>query len=538
MFPIADASRRAPEHEDRLWAIFDRECRRTADPAKASDEYFARAEKELNHAIANPRGDGRSISYMRVIRNALDLYGWNPAANNNVVGLTTVVEKTAQSTGAASHTTRPFSSPRGPFDTANIHRPPSIASGLLRRGQITLLAASAGGAKTVFTITLLVALAAGRRQFGAFRIEGQRPGGLKVLYVSAEEEPNSVRLLVGAACQVLALNAAQRALVAQNFDIHDAAESGWLIGPSRPGQDIVPDEHDPAFQQLACLTDRDVVVLDTVAALVAVGNENDNVAVTARMRRLGKAARIGDFALLALHHTPKLTREAAAALRGEAPLVRGGGAFVASARCVLTLTSLPDAEAAQFIVQGFQADRVRRLEHAKLNDGPFMTPAYLALRSELVKVNDGTDVSVRAVEWISAPTGSGSASNALRDLVMRAIDKGATDTQGARVPLSPGGGHKNERDAIEYVGRALMHAEPTLNETQSKRLARDTIRDLQQLGCVVVDEVSVPRYKADGQRDGSRKVKGLVCRWERALWAANKVESQAAATGLSGGENA
>jgi hypothetical protein len=53
LFPIASAVALAPEHADRLRQIFDRENRRTADPAKASDDYFASAMKLLEHAAAN-----------------------------------------------------------------------------------------------------------------------------------------------------------------------------------------------------------------------------------------------------------------------------------------------------------------------------------------------------------------------------------------------------------------------------------------------------------------------------------------------------
>jgi hypothetical protein len=512
MLPIATAIAYAPQYEPELRKFFDQGNRRNADPTKASEEYFAKAQQALTNTIA-----GRDFSRPKIIgltkifQNAAQ-NGWPGAAAS-----TTVVKgATAQPFGPSTSFFSPLS-----FDPADLHRPFWIASGLLLREEISVLAGPGGGAKTASAFMLAVACAAGS-QFGSFRIEGQRPGGLRVAYISAEENSNSAGLLVAAACRVLALNAAERALVTQNLTFHDAAASGWRLGEPKPGSrnEIAPENEDWALNQLtAALTGIDILILDTLAALFALPDENDNQAITALMRRLAKAARATGCAVLVLHHTPKMTKEQAAAQRGEVTLVRGGSAIVNSSRVVLTLTSLPDGEAAQFAMMGFSSDRTRRLEHSKLNDGPFMAPAYLALRPEPVTVADGSEVAVRAIEFIAAPAASGPATNALHNLVMRAIQAGAIDKHGARVPLSPGGGASNERDGIQHIANALMTAQSSLTEAQAKKLAKDTLKTLQKLGYVTVDqEAKVPRYKLDGQRDGSRKVSGLVCQWHLVPW--------------------
>jgi hypothetical protein len=419
------------------------------------------------------------------------------------------------------------------FEQADLQPLTWLVMGFLIRGELSVLAGQGGGSKTALAILVAVALAAGLTRLGPFQINN-RPGGLRVAYITGEEDSNRLRLLIAAACRVLALNAAERALVRQNLVFHDAAASGLRIGAPRPGmrEDLCPEDQDRALNQLtAALAGTDVAIFDTMSALFALANENDNQSVTSMMRRLIKTARAVGCAMLILHHVPKMSREAAAAQRGEPTLVRGGGAIVNSARVVLTVTSLPLDEAAQLALMGLEPDRGRRLEHVKINDCPMMAPSYFALRSEPVKVSDGSEVSVRAVEWVSVPAASGATADVLRELVMRAVDAGVIQ-HGVRVPLSPGGGRKNERDGIYHIAHAIIHARPSLQEEHAKSLAKSTLKDLEKLGCVVTDEdAQIPKYK-DGRRDGSRKGKGLSCRWDRALWTTSQQPAAAAQTNL------
>jgi AAA domain len=535
LFPIASAIALAPEHTERLRQIFDRENRRTADPTKANEGYFADTLYLLNHAVANGVAKN-NISHSRIPQTAA-AYGYGSgatvaqtaAAITNGSPPTTVVRGSGLTAvfGAAA----PFFD-SVPSDQADLSPVTWLVLGLLLRGEITLLAGQGGSAKTALAVLIAVALAAGRQQLGPWRIKN-KPEGLRVAYISAEEDANRFGLLTAAACNVLALGAAERALVKQNLLFHDAAASGLRIGEARPGQreDIAPESEDRALHQLtAALVGVDVLILDTLAALLALPNENDNSTGTTLMRRLGRAARQADCAVMLIHHTPKMTREVAAQQRGEPTLVRGASAFVNSARIVLTATSLSAAEGGQFVMQGKQPDRARRLDHAKINDLPMMDPAYFEVVSEKVPVCDGSKVPVRAVEFIAAPAaGAGGITDAARNVVMKTVDAGAVDDHGTKVPLSPGGG-RNKRDATTAIARALINANAALTEPQAKHLGREVLKDLMdRIGCVIDQPAQIPQYRKTGQPNGTQTGRGLVARWDLAPWIASSAVASPAA---------
>jgi hypothetical protein len=528
LFPYADAINQAPDHEARLRRSFDLVNRANADRAKVAqhgEAYFASAQALLTKAIAsttNKAAQQPAIRYTRLFQIALE-NGWDgrTTANANAQPGTTVVPFTR----GVLTTTSALSFLPVMFDAPDLYPAPWLVLGLLLRGELSVLTGAGGSAKTALAIHIAVAIAAGRHYVGPFKVN-TRPDGLRVAIMSAEEDPNRIGLLVAAACNLLCLTPAERASVGQNLMVHDAGSSGWRLGEPRDARGSLPAEADD--QQYAALCAAlaahkpDVLILDTLAALFALPSEIDNNVLTVLMRRLTKAARHVGCAVMLLHHTPKMSREAAAAQRGEATLVRGGGAIVNSARIVLSVTSLPAAEAAQFAIQGLHPDAVRRLEHVKINDMSPMAPVYLRVISEQVRVRDGSDYAVRAVEFIPPPpaaSAGGGIPDAMRNVAMKAIDAGVPDEHGHRVPLSPGGGQKNRRDATKVIADALAHANGSLSDMQAKSSASAVLKDLRErIGCVVEQEVQIPRYKAGGQLDGNRKVRGLACRWDLAPW--------------------
>jgi hypothetical protein len=426
------------------------------------------------------------------------------------------------------------------FDPADLEPVHWVIPGLLMCSDATILAAQGGGAKTALSINLVVAIAAGRSHLGPLTINpraDEKPR--RAAYISGEEGRERLALLAAGAAASLSLDQGERTSVARNLMLHDARASRWKIGKPRPGEreTTAPEAHDAALAQLrgALLVEQpDVVVLDTAAALLAIPNENDNNTITDMLGRLtGLAAEVG-CAMLILHHTPKMTRETAAAQRGEVTMARGGSAFVNAARVVLTITSPSASEAGAIVLAGLQPDRVRRMEHAKVNDTLPMTPVYFQTVSEQVQIKDGTTVEVRAVKFLAAPPAAGgTTSNAVRNLVMRTIDTGVLDEYGMRLPLSPrGGSRNNQRDAVAQVAKALRGSNSALTESHAETVARDVLRELQnRIGCVVEEEVSIPKYKKDGTRDGVRKAKGLSTRWGLAPWASQPAGSSDEADG-------
>jgi AAA domain len=531
LFPIADAIRLAPHHAARLREIFDRENRRTADPAKATEDKFANALTLLDHAVVNPP-DGQKISFTRIPRLALE-HGWDGRTVAQRQAQEASVITTVVAPGGAAAFFEPI-----PFEQSDLRPVSWLVDGWLIRGEPTVLAGQGGGAKTAFAVMLAVALAAGRNHLGPLKIN-TRPGGLRVAYLTGEEDRNRLGLLIAAACNVLALAAAERALVRQNLLLHDVAASALRIGAPRPEhrEDLAPEAEDRALSRLAAaLPGIDVVIFDTIASCLSIPNENDNGLITTLLGRLIRVARAAGCALLLLHHAPKQNRESAAGQRGEVTLVRGGSAFVNVARVVLTITSPTAAEAGQFAVMGLQADRLRRVEHAKVNDAPPMSAAYFRILSELVTVHDGSSVPVRAVEFIAMPAAGGSITNALRNTVMKVIDVGAHDAQGARVPLSlNSGGSDNRRGAIPKIAEALTSLNSAVTAPQAKALAREILKDLLDRGCVVEQTVQVPMYKAtSGTPNGTRTRRGLLTNWQLAPWVSTTTAPQPSSPNESG----
>ena len=400
--------------------------------------------------------------------------------------------------------------------SSGLKRTPWLAPGMLLRGDVTILAGQGGSAKTAFAIAVAVAMAAGRTRAGPFTFKARLDGlNLRVGYLSAEEGLNSLNLLVAAASSLLGLDATERAAVEQNFFLHDARVSGWRVGPE-------PDM--TTLRSVLASEQYDLLIVDTAASMFALENENDNGAVTRILATIGQMAVAHDVAVMALHHTPKMTKENVAAQRGEVTMVRGGGAYVNAARIVLTITHIPAAEAGAFLVSGHKVENSRRIDHAKINDCPPMQPSYFEITEAQVQLNDGTDQAVRGIRFIAPPTpaSAGGASAALRNVVMRAIDAGTRDQHGAKVPLSPpgSGGKNNTRDALGHVSRALIAADPALSNAHAEALARDIIADLRdRVGCVIERSSVIPKYKANGSRNGTRDVTGLAADWSLAPWA-------------------
>jgi hypothetical protein len=407
------------------------------------------------------------------------------------------------------------------FRTQDLVAPAWIASGLLLANAITILSGAGGSLKSTFAITLLVALAAGHSNFGPFRIV-QKPGGLRVAMISGEEGTDAVARLVAAACISLGLSPAEVAAVEQNLLIHDATVSGWRIGEPAPGSrtDMAPEAGDSGLALFANAVKQhrpDAIVVDTMAACFALQSENDNSAITQLLNRVRRAA--PGAALLVLHHTPKMTKESLAAQRGELTAVRGGGATGASARIVLTITGLPAAESGQVVACGLQPDRIRRIEHAKINDGSSMAPGFIEAVSVQIQVKDGTTHEVRGVRFLSLGSpATGGVTIAYRNTAMTAIQAGCQDTQGARVPLSPGGGKNNGRDAVKHGAAALERAQAGLPTAHAQSAARAVIADLLAIGCVRERDVLIPQYKSGGQLNGNKTARGLVEDWSLAPW--------------------
>ena len=392
---------------------------------------------------------------------------------------------------------------------ADYDEPRQVIHGLVQRGGLTVLAAAGASGKTVSAVALGVAGATGRSACGPFRLE-QPPDGLRILYVTTEESPGRISLIgAGALRSPRSTRTEVRAALAR-FTIHDAAASGLTLGTA---------EQDLGFRQLEALVAEhhpDLIVLDNASALFALPNENDNLQVTMLLRRLVRVAVTADAGVLLLHHTPKMSREAAAGLRGDAALVRGGSAWTNTPRTVWTITPLPPDEAAGFIGLGVPLDSVRRMEPVKVNDAVPPDPAFFAIVSETVPP---TAAAVRTIRWLPTPAaGTPTPANvAVLRVVLGAVIAGARDARNARVALSPAG-RKGGRSAVQYVAHALRQHDPSLSTTHAEGAARSTLADLLRAGIVTREKVLIPKYKQDGSPNGADTREGVVAHPEMAPW--------------------
>jgi hypothetical protein len=294
------------------------------------------------------------------------------------------------------------------FSTPDLHPVPWIVDNFAIAGDLTVIAGAGGTAKTALAVSMAVAIAAGRSTWGSQVIRPRRDGRPhRVAAFSGEEDGQRLGLLVAAAGAAAALTKAEEAAVARNLMMHDARQSGVRIGTPRPGKhEIISPDHDDqacvALENALKGDDISVLIVDTLSVALA-ADEIDNTAMTTLMRRVARIAKATGCATALLHHTPKMTREGAAALRGEVTLVRGGGAIVNVARVALTITGLPISEAGGFILSGQQPDAIRRLDIAKMNDAPRPDPLFFETFGVPVTLHDGSQEMVRAVRFLTAP---------------------------------------------------------------------------------------------------------------------------------------
>ena len=435
------------------------------------------------------------------------------------------------------------------YDPKKLKRISWLLAGILLRGRCSLITGLAGSSKTTLAMHIATALAAGFKTIGPFKVYRPRQDGFRVLYISAEEDENDLNLLSSATASVMNLTPAERQRAQTNLTIHDACDSGWALGRQRPDkrEDFAPEDADIGLAELKTVLDAyqfDLVVIDTAASLFKIRSELDNNALTEVVRRLDRVMKQYDCACLILHHTPKVTREQAAGLRGELALSRGGGGLPFATRAAYNITAPGGDEAAQFITAGIDPTVIRRLDAARVTSFKEPPAALMEIMSVQVITDDGTAESVRAIRFnaqVGAVMDSGGITDILRNIVMAAIDKGTTDEHGAQVPLSPSGnGARNKRAPITAIARAIMDMFPELNEAQAKKRATDVLKELQGLGYVVVNpNARTPKYKPDGSPSGTNVGKALECRWELVPWrkpdsaSESGVETDASSTGGS-----
>ncbi|WP_419729214.1 AAA family ATPase [Lichenicola sp.] len=511
-FPFASMIKLSPHFLGELLILFRKINLQTADPAKASGAYFQAAEQVLTAAVAQQQRhpDAPTIGPHAFLQAALE-EGWDG--------------RTAASASASS-----FQPPNllvnSPFfqgvnvQAANLTAIPWLVSGLAVRGDISVVSGLGGSAKTTVAIDLLVSVAAQLPDWCGLKIAPRADGQPhQVAIVSAEENINRINLGVAASCQAQKLSPAQINTVQINLWVHDARQSSFRIGaPGARGETLCPEVDDTGCANLkVALAGKSLVVLDTLAAIFWLPNENDNSAATVLMRRLAGILEVSGCSAILLHHTPKMNNEGIAAQRGQATAVRGGGAITNSSRIVWTLTALPASEAGLFALLGLNVGAIRRLDPVKLNDAAPPDPMFFEVVSEWVRIRDGTDVSIRAIKPLIQPqAAAGVIPDSRLNVALRAIDAG-TMMGGVNVALSKTA--TGDRSAVLHIANALSLADPGLLNVHAKAAARQVLSDLMdRICCVTTSKVLVPKFKANGSPNGHETRDGLIAHWNLATW--------------------
>jgi hypothetical protein len=412
--------------------------------------------------------------------------------------------------------------------------PDWIVPGLLLRGAVTVIAAAGAGSKTTLSVGLCAAMAGGRLGFGPLAI-AQPPGGLRTLYVAGEESFGRISMLATSAAKAEALQRAEYRALATGFRVHDALESGFRLGAPLPDSRARSAREDTDGWLAVLRADMeaqrpDLVVIDTGPALLAVPDENDNLAVTALLRPIVRLANAYRCAVLVLLHTPKLNRDDAAARRGDASLVRGGGAWTTTPRAAWTITTVPDSEAVQFIGQVSHIDSVRRLEPAKLNDGKMPAPMFFTTVSVDLKDGHGNPVLGRAIRWLVPPAAatSNTALDSHKRAALAVAIAGAKDTQGATVPWPAA--KTGASAGYKLIAAALQQHDPALSSRQADSLAKQLIDGFLASGVLTAEPMAIPKYKPDGKPNGTVTRTVLKAHPEKAPWwmAANPMHASTA----------
>jgi hypothetical protein len=211
----------------------------------------------------------------------------------------------------------------GELATAEFEDIERVMFGLMR-GNVGLFIASTNLGKTILALNLALS-ATVRREFHP--LLNQSHTAQRILYIDGEATKPEVYTDVKKMLE--AFTPEQVEVVKKNlFLICDAELDDEPL-------DLVNPEHQEIIKQKALDCKPDLIIVDTLSALMDIEDENDNAKVKKEvMKPLKKLAKQTNSAVLLLHHTGKFNEgfSPAGAYKG-----RGASAFGALSRTVLTL---------------------------------------------------------------------------------------------------------------------------------------------------------------------------------------------------------
>jgi len=238
-----------------------------------------------------------------------------------------------------------------PIDAATIPPRRWSVPGLLLCGSVSILVAPPGSGKSLLTLQMAIAVAAGV-SWGGWQPRGRQ----KVLVINSEDDLDEMkrRLVVAA----------------REMGIAQSQLDGWLDVAENPESIIIAktDSRTKTVVKTPLSADLILTIKANGYGLVVVdpfaetfqGDENSNSEVKWAGVAWREVARQCGIALWLVHHTKKY----AAGMAGDPDASRGGGAMVGIARVVGTLFTMTEDEA-----DGMEVDPERRADYVRYDDG-------------------------------------------------------------------------------------------------------------------------------------------------------------------------
>lgn len=296
-----------------------------------------------------------------------------------------------------------------------------IIPGVLLRRYLSVLVAPPGSGKSLLTLQIGIAVAAGL-SWGGWTVRERA----KVLVVNAEDDADEMRRRLWASAQVMNVGQDQ---LAGNIFLAEAPESIVIARTDAKTRTVI---RTPLVDTLVRTIEREgigLIVVDPFAETFE-GDENNNSEVKWAGILWREVARRTGAAVLLVHHT----RKYASGMAGDADASRGGGALIGTARIVSTLFAMTEDEASTMSVPAEERTRYVRFDDAKANLS-LVTGVARWFEKVSVTMPNGGDVlpgdEVGALApWKPPGVFDGIASTTLR-LVLETIDRGLTDDTGA-----------------------------------------------------------------------------------------------------------
>lgn len=235
---------------------------------------------------------------------------------------------------------------------------PWLAERLLMRGDVTVLAATGAGGKSVFTLTLAAHYAVGL-DFGPYKLKTTGLAQKIFLYNAEDDIAEQTRRLV-AICTHYKLDYEK---VKANIILMDDRHGDLILATA---QHNVASEHEATVRFLieTLITNAiDIAFFDPFINLHQC-SENDPGQMRFVVQTLRKIARQTNAAVCAAHHTNK---GAGNADKGSAEGIRGSGAIVNSARIAVLMSGPEDADLGVLGIDKTQRHSYVRLDDAKAN---------------------------------------------------------------------------------------------------------------------------------------------------------------------------